>query len=404
MIVSLFGLAFQNLQVKHLRFYIILFGVSIVIAAFFASSILVMGIHHSLEKGLSKLGADLLVIPKESLVNMKTALLTGEPSSFYMDNKVIDNIRKIKGVKRVAGQIFLTSATGDCCVMGNSFLIGFNPADDFTVLPWVDKKVGKDFPKDGAIVGAMTPWEIGEPVKFYGVDLTVWAKLERTGIGLYDNAIFFDIDKSYEMADLSQSRSDIRPLKPIRNKISGGLVQLEVGSKIPFITFSILRDNPGLKVVTTGNIQTSARQTTVAVFSGIVVLIIILVLSNVLMINAIFSAVVNERRREIGIVRAIGATRADIFKLILYESSLISFLSGVVGMFVGAVLLKLFQRSIVFYLKLLNIPFMLPPISIIAAMALGAIIIAFLMGISGSTYPAIMAVRIDPHDTMKQGL
>jgi len=27
-----------------------------------------------------------------------------------------------------------------------------------------------------------------------------------------------------------------------------------------------------------------------------------------------------------------------------------------------------------------------------------------LMGISGSAYPAAMAIRIDPHETMKQGL
>ncbi len=111
MIRSLFGLAYQNLQVKHLRFYIILVSVSIVIGAFFASSILIMGINHTLDKGLSKLGADLLVIPKESLVNLKSALLTGEPSAFYMDSAVLEKIRSLKGVKKASEQIFLTSAT-----------------------------------------------------------------------------------------------------------------------------------------------------------------------------------------------------------------------------------------------------------------------------------------------------
>lgn len=404
MVVSLFKLAYQNLQVRHLRFYIILVSVSIVIGALFASAILIMGIHHSLDKGLSKLGADLLVIPKESLVNLKSALLTGEPSAFYMESSVLDRIRTIKGVKKVSGQIFLTSATGECCVLGNSFLIGFNPDDDFTVMPWVDKNTKEPFPPDGAIVGAMTPWNLGENVKFYGVHLRVWAKLERTGIGLYDNAIFFHIARAYEMSENSQIDASITPLAPLKNRISGGLVQLAVGAKIPFITFSILKDNPNLKVVTTGNIQTSARQTTVAVFFGIIALIAILICSNVLMINAIFSAVVNERKREIGIIRAIGATKADIFKLILYESTLISVISGAVGMLVGGVLLKLFQRSIVFYLKLLNIPFMLPPLDVIAIMTLAAIGVALIMGISGSTYPALLAVRIDPHETMKQGL
>jgi len=404
MIRSLFRLAYQNLQVKHLRFYIILISVSIVIGALFASSLLILGIQHSLEKGLSKLGADLLVIPKDSLVAMKSALLTGEPSAFYMDSKVLDNIRSIKGVKKVSGQIFLTSATGQCCVMGNSFLIGFDPSDDFTVMPWVDKKADKTFPADGAIIGAMSPWELGDTVKFYGIPLTVWGKLERTGIGLYDNAVFFNIQKAREMSDYSQKDKSIEPLADLNGKISGGLVQLDVGAKIPFITFSILRDNPGLKAVTTGNISTSARQTTVAVFSGIIALIVILVLSNVLMINAIYSAVVNERKRELGIIRAIGATRPDIFKLIIYEAVLTSVMSGFLGMLIGGGLLKIFQRSIVFYLRLLNIPFMLPPTEVIGLMAGGAILVALLMGVSGSAYPAVVAVRIDPHETMKQGL
>jgi putative ABC transport system permease protein len=404
MIVSLFRLAYQNLQVKHLRFYIILISVSIVIGALFASAILITGIHHSLDRGLSKLGADLLVVPKESMVNMKSALLTGEPSEFYMDAAVLDTVRTINGVNKVSGQVFLTSATGECCVLGNSFLIGFNPADDFTVLPWVDQKISDSFPADGVIIGAMAPWELGDRVKFYGVSLQVWGKLERTGIGLYDNAIFFNIDRAKEMADHSQNDPSIDPLAPLDGKISGGLIQLAVGARVPFITFAILKDNPRLKVISTGNIATSARQTTVAVFSGIIALIIILVLSNILMINAIFSAVINERKREIGIIRAIGAKRIHIFKLVIYEALLISIMSGFVGMLLGGVLLKMFQRSIVFYLQLLNIPFMMPPFEVIGLMAGGAILVALLMGITGSAYPAFVAIRIDPHETMKQGV
>jgi len=404
MVTSLLRLAYQNLQVKHLRLYIILIGVSIVIGVLFASSILIAGIYYSLERGLSKLGADLLVIPKESLVNLKSALLTGEPSTFYMDKSILEEIRALKGVKRASGQVFLTSATGDCCVVGNSFLIGFDPYNDFTVMPWVVKKMGDSFPEDGAIIGGMLPWNLGDRLKFFGIPLTVWGQLERTGIGLYDNAIFFHMKKAYEMSEKSQTDPSIQPLKPFKDKISGVLVQLSVGAKIPFITFSILRSHPELKVVTTGNIQTSARQTTVAVFFGVMVLIVVLVLSNVLMINAIFSAVVNERRRELGIMRAIGATKNSIFKLIVYESTMVTLLSGLLGMIVGGILLKIFHRTIIFYLRLLNIPFMLPPVEIIAGLALLAILMAFIMGISGSTYPAIVAIRIDPHETMKQGL
>jgi hypothetical protein len=47
---------------------------------------------------------------------------------------------------------------------------------------------------------------------------------------------------------------------------------------------------------------------------------------------------------------------------------------------------------------------MLPPGEVIGLLAAGAILVALLMGVSGSAYPALVAVRIDPHETMKQGL
>ena len=51
-----------------------------------------------------------------------------------------------------------------------------------------------------------------------GVRLNVWAKLERTGIGLYDNAVFFNINRAYEMSEKSQNDPSIKPLALLRKK------------------------------------------------------------------------------------------------------------------------------------------------------------------------------------------
>src|SRR6185436_5165104 len=44
---------------------------------------------------------------------------------------------------------------------------------------------------------------------------------------------------------------------------------------------------------------------------------------------------VSERRREIGVRRAVGATRADILRQFLVEAALISALGGVLGVLLG---------------------------------------------------------------------
>jgi putative ABC transport system permease protein len=44
---------------------------------------------------------------------------------------------------------------------------------------------------------------------------------------------------------------------------------------------------------------------------------------------------VSERRREIGVLRAVGATRADVMAIILGESAVIGVVSGVLGVLLG---------------------------------------------------------------------
>ena len=54
----------------------------------------------------------------------------------------------------------------------------------------------------------------------------------------------------------------------------------------------------------------------------------------------------NERRREIGVLRALGATRGIIFRLILGESVIIAGIGAVIGVVTSWFLLILFQDYI----------------------------------------------------------
>jgi putative ABC transport system permease protein len=128
--ISLTSLALQNLARRTFRTYALLLAIAVVSGAIFSTSTLMWGVNSSLKKGLSKFGADLLVVPKGSMISMKSALLTGEPSLFYMDGGIMEKIASLKGVKAVSPQLFLTSVEGNCCVMGNAFIIGFNPKTD----------------------------------------------------------------------------------------------------------------------------------------------------------------------------------------------------------------------------------------------------------------------------------
>jgi putative ABC transport system permease protein len=360
------------------------------------------GVNNSLSKGLSKFGADLLVVPKGSMISMKSALLTGEPSLFYMEGGIMDTIASIKGVKSVSPQLFLTSVDGDCCVMGNAFIIGFNPKTDFTVLPWLEDKKDRPFQMDDVIVGASNSYNVGDTVFFYGQNLTVYGKLERTGVGLYDNAIFMNIEKAYSMAEESHRLPKVAKLKLVRGQVSAVLVQTEVGSKLPFISFTISKD-PDVKVITAGNIITSVRQNLVTLFGSALVLSFVLIMANALMISAIFSTIVNERKRELGILRAIGASKTSIFKLIVSEAAMLTSMGGALGVFFGIVIMRVYQRTIIFHLKELNMPYLWPSASSIIMLASMAIVAAVVVGVAGAFYPALQGSRLQPYDAIRAG-
>ncbi len=400
--ISLTSLALQNLARRTFRTYALVLAIAIVSSAIFSTTTLMWGVNSSLSKGLSKFGADLLVVPKGSMISMKSALLTGEPSLFYMEGGIMDRIAGLKGVKSVSPQLFLTSVDGDCCVMGNAFIIGFNPKTDFTVLPWLEEKKERPFEMGDVIVGAANSYNVGETVYFYGQNLTVYGKLGRTGVGLYDNAIFMNIEKAYSMAEESHKLPKVAKLKLVRGQVSAVLVQTDVGAKIPFISFTISKD-PDVKVITAGNIITSVRQNLITLFGSTLVLSLVLILANALMISAIFSTIVNERKRELGILRAVGAPKTSIFRLIVYEAAMLTCMGGGLGVVFGIVIMRVYERTIIFNLKSLNMPYLWPPVHSIVMLACIAIGSAVVVGIGGAFYPALKGSRLQPYDAIRAG-
>lgn len=396
------GLALRNLQRKPFRTYALALAVAIAIGAVFATATIMWGVERSLGQGFSKFGADALVVPKGALVNIKSALLTGEPSTFYMKGDYASQIRSLAGVAKVTPQLFLTTSAGSHCIVGNAFLVGFDPKTDFTVMPWLYQKQDREFGNSDVIVGGNNNYQVGDVVYFYGETFTVFGKLDRTGIGLYDNAIFLHIDKAYDLIDSTKKYADVPSMGFARGDVSALLVQIGSTAKANLIRFAIAK-NPDVRVVTAGNIVTSVRQNLTALFTGTVALTAVLILGNVLMISAIFSTIVNERKKELGLLRAIGARRLSIFNLVLSESVMLTTFGGLIGLGLGVVLLRVFARSIGFHLESLNIPFLWPPLPHIVLLACASVLFALLVGALGAVYPAVAGSRIEPYDAIRAG-
>ena len=109
-----------------------------------------------------------------------------------------------------------------------------------------------------------------------------------------------------------------------------------------------------------------------------------------LVIMNIMLVAVAERTREIGIRKALGATRRDILSQFLIEAATLSVVGAAIGVGGGIALAKVVQATT-------PLPAAVAVWSIFAALALGAGV-----GIVAGVYPASRAARLDPIAALRQ--
>ena len=123
------------------------------------------------------------------------------------------------------------------------------------------------------------------------------------------------------------------------------------------------------------------------IFLGLIASISLLVggivITNITLIS------VSERRRDIGIKRAIGAKKKDIILQFLIETSLLALIAGIIGVILGSIASKVIASFI-----------KLPEINSWSSFAL-AFGCSLVIGICSGIYPARKAAMINPIDALR---
>jgi hypothetical protein len=110
--------------------------------------------------------------------------------------------------------------------------------------------------------------------------------------------------------------------------------------------------------------------------------------------------VASELRMEVAILKALGATRLYILRLMLTESLTLSIAGGLAGIGIAAVILLAFQDFIALNLK---IPFIIPSPAAILAAAGSALMLSAGIGGIASLWPAYRISRSQPYETIRKG-
>ena len=123
--------------------------------------------------------------------------------------------------------------------------------------------------------------------------------------------------------------------------------------------------------------------------------------TSVLILTAsLMSMSINERKREFGLLRSLGATRSSITRLVMAEASIVSFAGSLLGLVVGGVVLVVSESLLT---QSYNISFVQPTIADLVGFTVGSLGLGMLIGTAASTYPAYAASRKDPYEAITRG-
>lgn len=285
-------------------------------------------------------------------------------------------------------------------------MVGINPETDFTVRPWV--KGGTDvgtLKDDEIILGSegyvflgLEEAKVGDTVVFYGREFTVAGVLEPTGIGIDDSG-YVTLDAIYGMADIRDENTSFQ-VDIEEGDISVMMVDLEDGYARSDVAREINQIS-GLAAITSRELMSSSVASKIeSLTPGLLIIGAGFWLVTVLMIGALFSMVVNERRRELGLLQAMGATRRYVFRMVLLESVELTFLGGALGLLVGGIVMLAVKGTLA---TSLGIAFLWPSAWYVAALVGAYLVLALATGAMGALYPAIRASRLEPYQAIRTG-
>ena len=380
------------------------FGLSLLIAML-ASSLLVGGLFSfSLSKGLnrlsSRLGADVIVIPQGTEINDQSVLLQGDSKYAYLPEGSLEFIRGLDGVEIATPQYYLTTLSASCCDQKVS-VIGFDPASDFVIQPWIREVLTERLPRGAIVVGSEIRIEEKGTVKFFDREYPVAATLEPIGNRL-DQAVFVDVSTLESIREAAQAKGVVflfRNENPELLTYSSILIKLAPNADLERLSREIHTRFDGVQIRSRKDMFSGLEKSAKILQIVVWVIVAFFLFVAVAAIVISFSLSTRERRREYALLRIIGFTRKRLKKLVLAESFLVSAVGTYIGLLFTSVAFFTFR---IWIGEHVGVPFIIPATVEIAGVYAVVILLLHSVGPAAVYGVANKVSQIDAYAALRE--
>jgi putative ABC transport system permease protein len=338
------------------------------------------------------------------MIQAKGSGMPGLDDTFKLTDDDINIIEKTPGVDRASGNYFKPAQIEQDSIKKYSFLIGYDPQDP-QILEissiglekgrWLrdsdSKKVilGYNYLHDDRIFP--DAYDLGKKILVQGEELRIIGFLEEVGNPQDDSQIYTTNNYLLELYPNTTSyaiivaESDSENIKEVVERLEDKLRKSR-GQKEGEEDFYVQSYEELL------NSYLGAMNIIIG-FIIIIALVSVLV-SSVNTANTMITSVL-ERYKEIGILKAVGARNAEIFKIFLFESAFLGFVAGSLGTFFG----WLFSSVANGLLDNLGYGFLSAAFPLY--LFVGCILFATITGAVSGVFPAINASRTNTVDALR---
>ncbi len=391
--IKIFNVAYKNLLRKKARSGLTVIGIAL--AAWVLVSLLGFnkGYESSLNRDIDNMGFQMIVTAKGCPYEAATLMLKGGTGLRYMPQSITEQIAKEPEVEEVTAMLMQAVFDPNKGESGGySAYLGVDPGTFPKMKSFLEFKQGNWF-TDPEAMEAVLGYEAAELeqreagdlllITEKNVEVKVVGILKRTGTQ-DDGTIFLPLKAVQKIFGIKDELTGIG----IKVKKEADIAQFE----------EKMYKLPDVQVVSLSQVKqtimTLVSTAKVMVFS---IALIAILISVVGVINTILMSVM-ERLQEIGILKSMGATAWDIFKLIWIETLILCVSGGIIGAALAMVTAKLTE---VLIRQLL--PY--APSGGLVQITLPLVVLTFgvviLIGLLSGVYPSWKAGRVRPLEAIR---
>lgn len=340
-------------------------------------------------------------MPKYASASGSNLLFTALPENIYMDVEVLEQAKQLEGIAALTPQFYNQTLDASCCDTGTERrIVGYDSETDFILMHHLEIAGQEALQSDQVIMGSnYSPDLIGQMYFLLGKKFTIVNVLKPTGSGM-DDVFFMDMDVARQMCldspEIARGWVDEDPF----TKISVIMVKLQPGTDGETFVRQVEKAGLDCRVVLTSETISTLQRQLEAIMKVMFALWMAALAIAVLALTGRFNALAKERKKEIGLLRAIGLTKGKVFSLIIGETGLMALMGGILGS--GIALLCMGPA-----IEMLREAFVLSPSvwsdTMAAICGITGVVLAAALGFASAVSPALKSASMDPQTAITQG-